>query len=55
VASNPLRPVNGYIELPAGPGLGLDVLEAGVRAHPGKSYAPRTFRHSEDATGPGAE
>ena len=55
VARNPLIPKNGYIELPTGPGLGLDIIEDVVRAHPGKSYAPRTFRNSEDAVAIGVE
>jgi galactonate dehydratase len=49
VTANPLKPVNGYIDLPTGPGLGIDVLEESVRANPGKVYAPRKFRTSEDA------
>lgn len=48
VASNPLVPVNGYITLPEGPGLGLDVIEEAVRARPYQSYPGRTFRTSED-------
>ncbi|HYF20531.1 MAG TPA: mandelate racemase/muconate lactonizing enzyme family protein [Ramlibacter sp.] len=48
IAANPLVPVKGYIDLPTGPGLGLDILEDAVRAHPAKVYAPRTFRSSED-------
>ena len=48
VTANPLVPKDGYIELPEGPGLGLDVIEAGVRANPGQPYSPRSFRVSED-------
>jgi galactonate dehydratase len=52
VTRNPLVPVNGYITLPQGPGLGLDVIEEAVRARPGRSYPARSFRMSEDeATG----
>lgn len=39
-----LRPVDGYIALPEGPGLGIEVDEAAVRAHPGKPFPQRTFR-----------
>lgn len=49
VTTNPLVPKNGYIDLPTGPGLGLEVIEEAVRAHPGKAYPKRTFRTSEDA------
>ncbi|HET8727418.1 MAG TPA: mandelate racemase/muconate lactonizing enzyme family protein [Alphaproteobacteria bacterium] len=45
---NPLRPVNGYIELPDGPGLGLEVDEEAVRANPGKPFPARTFRQPGD-------
>lgn len=55
VAHNPLVPKDGYIELPTGPGLGLEMIEEGVRAHPGKAYAPRSFRTSEDAVTAGGE
>lgn len=48
VTNNPLVPVNGYITLPDGPGLGLDVNEEAVRARPYKSYPARSFRMSED-------
>lgn len=48
VARNPLVPVNGYITLPEGPGLGLDVIEDAVRARPYQGYPARTFRASED-------
>ena len=48
VTSNPLLPVNGYIDLPTGPGLGLDVIEDVVRSRPAQIYPARTFRMSED-------
>jgi galactonate dehydratase len=48
---NVLRPVDGYIALPEGPGLGLNVDEAAVRAHSGKQFPARTFR-SIDEEGP---
>lgn len=45
---NALRPVEGYIELPEGPGLGLIVDEAAVRAAIGKQFPARTFRNIQD-------
>ena len=53
VSTNPLVPKDGYIDLPTGPGLGLDILEDAVRAHPGRSYSARSFRHSEDTPAAG--
>lgn len=50
ITRNPLVPVDGYISLPEGPGLGLDVIEEAVRARPSQGYAARTFRMSEDET-----
>jgi galactonate dehydratase len=41
---NVLRPVDGYIALPDGPGLGLSVDEKVVRAAKGKQFPARTFR-----------
>ena len=41
---NVLKPVDGYIALPTGPGLGLDVDEAALRANPGKPFPARSFR-----------
>jgi len=51
LCSNVLQPVDGYIALPEGPGLGLDVDEGAVRAHMGKQFPARTFR-SIDEEGP---
>lgn len=48
VCSNALKPVNGYIALPEGPGLGLDVLEDAVRSRPSRTYPARQFRTYED-------
>ena len=45
---NVLRPVDGYIALPEGPGLGLTVDESALRAAKGKQFPPRTFRCLED-------
>jgi galactonate dehydratase len=41
---NVLKPVDGYIALPTGPGLGLDVHETALRANPGKPFPARSFR-----------
>jgi galactonate dehydratase len=51
LCSNVLRPVDGYIALPEGPGLGLNVDEGAVRAHMGKPFPARTF-HTIDEEGP---
>jgi galactonate dehydratase len=45
---NALRPVDGYIALPQGPGLGLEVDEAAVRSARGKQFPVRAFRSLED-------
>jgi galactonate dehydratase len=45
---NVLRPVDGYIALPEGPGLGLNVDEPALRAARGKQFPARTFRTLED-------
>jgi galactonate dehydratase len=45
---NVLEPIDGYISLPDGPGLGLDVDEGAVRATKGKQFPARTFRSSAD-------
>jgi galactonate dehydratase len=41
---NSLVPVDGYIALPEGPGLGLDIDENAVRAEKGKQFPARTLR-----------
>jgi galactonate dehydratase len=43
-----LKPVDGYIALPEGPGLGLNVDEKAVRAAKGKQFPARTFRSLEE-------
>jgi galactonate dehydratase len=43
-----LRPVDGYIALPQGPGLGLSVDESAVRAAKGKEFPARSFRSPQD-------
>lgn len=45
---NPLKPVNGYIELPTEPGLGLEPDEEVIRSMPYKAYPAREFRLPED-------
>jgi len=45
---NALRPVGGYIALPEGPGLGLNVDESAVRAARGKQFPARALRNIED-------
>ena len=40
--------VNGYITLPEGPGLGLTVDEAAVRAAKGQQFPARTLRSLAD-------
>ena len=45
---NALKPVNGYISLPEGPGLGLTVDEQAVRAAKGRQFPARTFRSIAD-------
>ena len=45
---NALRPVDGYIALPDGPGLGLNVDEGAVRAEKGRQFPARIFRSPAD-------
>jgi galactonate dehydratase len=48
IAPNLLKPVNGYIPLPQGPGLGLDIDESVIRATKGQQFPPRSFRLPKD-------
>jgi galactonate dehydratase len=48
LAPNALKPVNGYLPLPEGPGLGLDVDENAVREAKGKQFPARTMRLPQD-------
>lgn len=48
LAKNPLKPVNGYIELPEGPGLGIEIDEEAVRANAGKPFPLRNLPFPED-------
>jgi galactonate dehydratase len=45
---NVLKPVDGYIMLPEGPGLGLTVDETAVRAAKGQQFPARTLRSLAD-------
>jgi galactonate dehydratase len=45
---NVLKPVDGYITLPEGPGLGLTVDETAVRAAKGQQFPARTLRSPAD-------
>jgi galactonate dehydratase len=44
VAPNALVPRDGYLDLPTGPGLGLEIDEAVIASSPAKRYPARTFR-----------
>jgi len=48
ICPNVLVPVDGYIALPEGPGLGLTVNEQVVRAEKGRRFPARTFRPLQD-------
>lgn len=43
IAHNPLKPENGYIGLPAAPGLGVDLDEEALTAYAYQQYPRRTF------------
>ena len=43
VCPNQLKPVDGHIPLPTGPGLGVDIDEAAVARHPYKAFPMRTL------------
>jgi galactonate dehydratase len=43
-----LEPHNSYIELPTGPGLGIDIDEEKLTQHPYKPFPPRAIRTVED-------
>ena len=44
IAPNALVPRNGYLDLPTGPGLGVEIDEAAIAGTPAQRYAARTFR-----------
>jgi galactonate dehydratase len=48
VSPNQLKPKDGYIELPAAPGLGIDLDEEALQKFPGQAYPARHLRHPKD-------
>jgi galactonate dehydratase len=48
ISPNQLKPKNGYIDLPTTPGLGIDIDEEAVKAHPAKVYPARKLRTPSD-------
>jgi galactonate dehydratase len=48
VCRNPLEPVNGYIDLPTAPGLGLEIDEAALARHPYKAFPLRNLPTPRD-------
>jgi len=48
ISPNQLKPKNGYIDLPTAPGLGIDIDEDAVKAHPAKVYPARKLRTPSD-------
>jgi galactonate dehydratase len=48
ISPNQLKPKNGYIDLPTAPGLGIDIDEQAVKAHPAKVYPARKLRTPAD-------
>lgn len=51
ISPNQLKPRNGYVDLPAAPGLGVDVDEEALKKYPGQLYTNRKLRHPEDEPG----
>jgi galactonate dehydratase len=48
IARPPLVARDGYIDLPTAPGLGIDLDEAALAAHPYRAFPPRTIRQPAD-------
>ncbi len=48
ICKNQLKPVNGYIDLPTGPGLGIDIDEEAVKKYPYKQFPLRKLPFPED-------
>ncbi len=49
IAVNPFKVEEGYIRLPSGPGLGLEINEEALEAFPFREFPPRKFRiYSEE-------
>jgi galactonate dehydratase len=51
ISPNQLKPKGGYIELPAAPGLGVDVDEEALKRYPAKTYSNRALRQPGDEPG----
>ena len=48
ISVRPFTVENSYITLPAEPGLGMELREEALLAHPFQPYAPRNLRHPTD-------
>jgi galactonate dehydratase len=48
ISPNQLKPRNGYIDLPTGPGLGIDIDEERLKAFPATAYPARRLRYPAD-------
>ena len=48
VCKNQLKPVNGYIQIPKEPGLGLEIDEAALLKYPYKQFPLRKLPFPED-------
>ena len=44
ISANPLKVEGGYIHLPVGPGLGLEINEEALEKYPFQEYPERKFR-----------
>jgi galactonate dehydratase len=48
ISVNPFSVENGYIKLPTGPGLGLELKEEELAKHPYREFPPRALRQARD-------
>jgi L-alanine-DL-glutamate epimerase-like enolase superfamily enzyme len=48
ISINPLKAENGYIQLPTGPGLGIDLDEAALRRYPYQAFPTRNLPRFHD-------
>ena len=48
ISVNPIKAENGYIELPTGPGLGIDLDEEALARYPYKAFPKRNLPTFED-------
>lgn len=48
ISPNQLKPMNGYIDLPSGPGLGIEIDEEKLETCPATMYPARKLRHPAD-------